>query len=347
MTRVDAGRSAGKLACPGLQLAPLNLVRCRQRQGIDECDVTGRLEVGEFAQRVRDDVCRRFNHVADRLARDDAGQDFLATHVIGNRGTRQLAYQTVLPQHALHLGCRDVLAAAADHVLPAIDKEQIAVRVTSHDIAGVEPAILPCGLRRFKVAEVFGEDSGAWIGTGCPHQQFTGRIVRRLLAGLIDDAVSMNGWARPKQDRPIRRGSSLAITTAAAPVSVIAQASIIGMPKRSSNAAWYRGSVPGAKPNRTACSRSSGDDCSPSSMVGITPRLCMIVASLSRTVRHQLRGWNRSSGMMQPPLSIIPRVEQAIAFMCVMGSGVISRSSPGRRVHSPPISVYQRPQRRK
>ena len=73
----------------------------------------------------------------------------------------------------------------------------------------------------------------------------------------------------------------------------------------------------------------------------------MMVASLSRTVCHQLRGWNRSSGMMQPPVITMASVEYAIALTWVIGSGVISRSSPGRSAHSPPISVYQRPQRRK
>ena len=50
---------------------------------------------------------------------------------------------------------------------------------------------------------------------------------------------------------------------------------------------------------------------------------------------------------MQPPVITMASVEYAIALMWVIGSGVIRRSSPGRSVHRPPISVYQRPQRRK
>ena len=49
--------------------------------------------------------------------------------------------------------------------------------------------------------------------------------------------VSTNGSARPKQRVPRWRGSWLAMMQPAAPVSVIAQASSSGKPKRSSNAA--------------------------------------------------------------------------------------------------------------
>ena len=41
----------------------------------------------------------------------------------------------------------------------------------------------------------------------------------------------------------------------------------------------------------------------------------MMVAPLSATVRHQRRGWNRSSGTTAPPRMIMPSVEQASAFM--------------------------------
>ena len=72
-----------------------------------------------------------------------------------------------------------------------------------------------------------------------------------------------------------------------------------------------------------------------------------MVARLCRTLSHQLRGWKRSSGTMQPPLRIIAMVEKAIAFMCTIGSGVISRSAPGWIVASPPTSRYHWPARRK
>ena len=36
-------------------------------------------------------------------------------------------------------------------------------------------------------------------------------------------------------------------------------------------------------------------------------------------------------------------VEHAMAFMCTIGSGVISRSVPGRTAHIPPIPLYHSP----
>ena len=107
-----------------------------------------------------------WHDVGDRLTRNDAGQHLLAAQVVGDGGTGDVAHEIVLAQDALHFGCRDVLAAAADHVLPAVDEEQIAVGVASHDVAGVEPAAFPCGFRRLRIAEVFGEEASAWIGAG-------------------------------------------------------------------------------------------------------------------------------------------------------------------------------------
>ena len=51
---------------------------------------------------------------------------------------------------------------------------------------------------------------------------------------------------------------------------------------------------------------------------------------------HQLDGWNRSSWTRQPRASIIAINEQASAFMCVTGSGVINRSTLGRKAQRPP-----------
>ena len=40
-----------------------------------------------------------------------------------------------------------------------------------------------------------------------------------------------------------------------------------------------------------------------------------MVACDSCTLCHQLRGWKRSSGTMQPPVYSITMVEKAMAFM--------------------------------
>ena len=50
---------------------------------------------------------------------------------------------------------------------------------------------------------------------------------------------------------------------------------------------------------------------------------------------------------MQPPVSIMTMVEHAMAFMWLMGSGVINRSAPARTSQRPPTLAYHVPARRK
>ena len=76
------------------------------------------------------DVGRGCCRIGDRRARNDAGEHFLPADLIRNGGDRGMA-----AQHAFHLHCADVLAAATDYVLLAINKGEIAVRIGAHDIA--------------------------------------------------------------------------------------------------------------------------------------------------------------------------------------------------------------------
>ena len=55
-----------------------------------------------------------------------------------------------------HLERRDVLAAAANAVLEAIDEEKVAVVVATKRVAGVEPAVAPRRGRRLRVAVIAG-----------------------------------------------------------------------------------------------------------------------------------------------------------------------------------------------
>ena len=71
---------------------------------------------------------------------------------------------------------------------------------------------------------------------------------------------------------PTWRGSLVAPMTAPLPVSVMAQASISGKPKRSSKAPCSERSTPAPKPKRTSCLRSSGLAGAFMRMAGITPR---------------------------------------------------------------------------
>ena len=162
-------------------------------------------------------------------------------------------------QHALHLHRRDVLAAAADHVLLAVDEEEVALGIAPHQVAGVEPAAGPGLARGRLVLQVAGEEMAARIVASGAHQQFARRVDRARRGPRRRPAAisTKSGW-RPKQLLPTQRGSRFAITQAAAPVSVMAQASTSGKPKRSSKGAWFLRSTPAPKPQRIAWSRSAG-----------------------------------------------------------------------------------------
>ena len=74
------------------------------------------------------------------------------------------------------------------------------------------------------------------------------------------------------QPVPSLRGSCCAATATLQPVSVMAQASIRGMPKRSSKAACNSPLRPAPKPKRTPWCRSDGEGGRFMSMAGMTPR---------------------------------------------------------------------------
>src|SRR5271154_3084269 len=73
----------------------------------------------------------------------------------------------------------------------------------------------------------------------------------------------------------------------------------------------------------------------------------MRVARDSTAVDHHPDDLNRSSWMMQPPVKIIPMLENASAFTWLSGRGVINRSVSARRGQRPPRFPYQRPKVKK
>ena len=83
---------------------------------------------------------------------------------VGRGGDGRALHRRMLVQHALDLDRRDVLAAAPDHVLLAVDEEEAAFGVAPHDVAGVEPAAGPGLLGRGVVLQVAGEEVAARIG---------------------------------------------------------------------------------------------------------------------------------------------------------------------------------------
>ena len=76
---------------------------------------------------------------------DDRGADVLAELVVGQAHDRGLHDVGVLVEHLLDLARVDVEAAADDHLLLAVDDEEIAVVVDPGQIAGVKP---PVGIDR-------------------------------------------------------------------------------------------------------------------------------------------------------------------------------------------------------
>ena len=67
--------------------------------------------------------------------------DLLAHHRVGNADHRDLEHGRVLHERVLDLDAVDVLAAAVDHVLLAVDDLDEAVVVDAGQVAGVQPAV--------------------------------------------------------------------------------------------------------------------------------------------------------------------------------------------------------------
>ncbi len=100
-------------------------------------DVLGDLEVGDPLTDVGD-RCRDVEVVAGR---DDHRADLLAHHVVGHRDDRGLADAGRAGERRLDLDRVDVLAAAVDHVLGAVDDVEQPVVVDPREVAGVKPAV--------------------------------------------------------------------------------------------------------------------------------------------------------------------------------------------------------------
>ena len=245
------------------QLAALDLLRRGERQRVDEGDVARRLVVGQLRQRMLDDARPRPAQRCDASTSSRMTMQASTSSprtASGVAATAEVFTRRMLVEHALDLDGRDVLAAAADHVLLAVDEEEVALRVAPHHVAGVEPAAGPGFARGRLVLQVAGEEVAPRVVARGAHQQFARRVDRRRRGLRRRRAGSRRSprW-RPKQLVPTRRGSRLAITQAAAPVSVMAQASTSGKPKRASKGAWFLRSTPAPKPQRIAWSRSAAD----------------------------------------------------------------------------------------
>ena len=73
--------------------------------------------------------------------RDDDRADLLAHHLVGHAHHRHLEHRRVLDEGVLDLDAVDVLAAAVDHVLHAVDDLHEPLVVDAGEVAGVQPPI--------------------------------------------------------------------------------------------------------------------------------------------------------------------------------------------------------------
>src|SRR3954453_6261638 len=133
---VDLGRKRD-LALEDLAGRPLG-------ERVDDPDVA-RVLVGGDA--LLDEVAQLVGVARGALGQRPGGADLLAELLVGHADHRRLDHRRVLVEHLLDLARVDVVAAADDHVLLAVDDEEVPVLVDLRHVAAVEPAVAD-GLRR-------------------------------------------------------------------------------------------------------------------------------------------------------------------------------------------------------
>ena len=187
---------------------------------------------------------------------------------------RARGHRRMLVQDALDLDRRDVLAAAPDHVLAPVDEVEVAVGAAPHDVAGVEPAAGPGLLGRRIVLQVAEEEVARGSAPAARTSSSPGTSTRDVGALLVDDARLDERLGAAEAGRAdVARLAVGHDAAPPAPVSVIAQASSSGRPKRASNAAWCARVDAGAEAEAQLVHRgrpSLGG--AASSIAGITPR---------------------------------------------------------------------------
>ena len=105
---------------------------------VDEPDLARVLVGGDL---VLDELAQLFGARLGAVLERDRGADLLAVLVVGHAEHRGLAHGRVLVEDLLDLARVDVVAAADDHVLLAVDDEEVAVLVDGRHVAGVQPAV--------------------------------------------------------------------------------------------------------------------------------------------------------------------------------------------------------------
>ena len=131
----DADPARRQTSLPELALE--DLPRGVAGQSVEHGDLLRHLEACQLGAAVLQEQVRRHRRV---LAHDDERHRHLAPSIIRTTHHGGLDHRVVLVENPLDLRAGDVLATRDDHVLEAIDDEEVSVLVADADVPGVEPA---------------------------------------------------------------------------------------------------------------------------------------------------------------------------------------------------------------
>ena len=166
--------------------------------------------------------------LAGRRARpqDDVRAGQLALHRVGHRPDRDRGDRRMLDKHALDLRGVDVVAGGDDHVLQAIDDEEVAVGARVREVAGMQPAI---GIDRLGGRQRRCRDNRSSRSARAP----SARPARPCAAVRRWSSRSATRTSMPGSDTPIEPGTGGACSACVVPrpaISVIPHSSISGAP---------------------------------------------------------------------------------------------------------------------
>ena len=131
--------------------------------------------------------------------RDDR-HHFVLRDLVSDSDGGRFAYGGMSEDLGFDLEGRNVLAAAADRVLQAIDKIEVAFGVAPEAVAGVEPTISPRGRRRLGVAGIAMRHRPGTIGS---HHELADLAELHFTIVFVDDA---NFHARARLAGAAQRG---------------------------------------------------------------------------------------------------------------------------------------------
>lgn len=147
--RVDEEERRGQVA----QAPAGGLAVRRARDGVDDVELVGHLEVGQLpAARLQEPP--GVDALGAVGSRHQIGDGHLAEHGVGLAGHRRLGHAGHPGEHLLHLGGMDVLAAADDQLLGAPRDAESSGRVQAAEVAGAVPAVHEDGVGGLRVVVV-------------------------------------------------------------------------------------------------------------------------------------------------------------------------------------------------